>query len=226
MTLRTPARRPVTVGDEALALRCSRGRVVLIDDDVEILSALASLLDLEGYACETYPSALQYLQVMAFTQPQFAGPSCVLCDVNMPLLDGLELQRRLVDLTGVPMLLMSGSSGAREAVTAYRSGALDFLIKPIDADILLDAVQRALLVSRERQAERSKALEVGNRVATLTAREREIARRVAQGQINRLIADELCIALRTVKLHRQRVMEKLAVQTVVDLARLMDQAGL
>ena len=226
MNLHPPSRRPITVSDEALAQRCRRGRVVLIDDDLEILSALASLLDFEGYACETYPSALQYLQVIAFNQPQFAGPSCILCDVNMPLLDGLELQRRLLDLTEVPMLLMSGSSGAREAVTAYRGGAIDFLIKPIDADMLLGAVQRAMLVSRESQAQRIQALDVGRRVAALTVREREIARRVSLGQINRQIAADLCIALRTVKLHRQSLMEKLEVQTVVDLGRLVDQAGL
>lgn len=92
------ARRPVTVSDHRLAGRCLRGRVVLIDDDPEILAALAALLDLEGYACETHTSALAYLEVLSADLPAFPGPCCVLSDVKMPELDGLELQRRLAAL--------------------------------------------------------------------------------------------------------------------------------
>ena len=218
--------RAVTVDDVHLAERCARGRIVLIDDDAEILGALAALLDLEGYACETYPSALSYLNMRAFNRPQFAGPNCVLCDVKMPGVDGLELQRRLAALDDTPLLLMSGASGAAEAVSAFRAGALDFLIKPVEAETLLPAVAKALLVSTERGRQRERSSGLAQRIASLTRRERDVMRCVARGEINRDIAQQLGIALRTVKLHRQRGMEKLGISTVADLARLADEGGL
>ncbi len=219
-------RRAVTVDDVRLAERCARGRIVLIDDDAEIVDALTSLLDLEGYACERYPSALSYLHMRVFNRPQFPGPNCIVCDVKMPGLDGLELQRRLAELDDTPLLLMSGASGAEEAAKAFRAGALDFLIKPIEAETLLAAVAKALSVSTDRQRLRERRSELARRIASLTRRERDVVRCVARGEINRDIADQLGIALRTVKLHRQRGMEKLGVGTVADLARLADEGGL
>jgi len=219
-------RRAVTVDDLRLAERCARGRIVLIDDDAEIAVALAALLDLEGYACESYPSALSYLQMRAFNRPQFPGPNCVLCDVKMPELDGLALQRRQAELDDTPLLLMSGASGAEEAVSAFRAGALDFLIKPIEAEMLLAAVAKALSISDERQRLGERRSDLAQRIASLTSREREVVRCVARGKINRDIAEQLGIALRTVKLHRQRGMEKLGIDTVAELARLADEGGL
>jgi len=219
-------RRIITVDDERLAARCALGRVVLIDDDPDILAALSALLDLEGYAVETYSSALNYLQVLTFNRPNFAGPSCVLCDVRMPELDGLELQRKLADIDHIPLLLMSGDSGAQEAVTAFRAGALNFLIKPIEVDAVLDAVSHALAISATRQHLDGMQTDIERRISSLTERERDVARYVVLGNINQDIADQLGIALRTVKLHRQRAMEKLGVNTVADLVRLGDQGGL
>jgi two-component system, LuxR family, response regulator FixJ len=219
-------RQAVTVSDEKLAARCARGRVVVIDDEPDILSALASLIELEGYACETYSSALAYLQVLNYNRPCFPGPCCLLCDVKMPELDGLELQRRLAELDDTPLLLMSGNSGAHEAASAFRAGALDFLIKPIDADALLDAVAKALNLSQERQQRRLRESTLTQRIASLTERERDIARRVVAGQTNPAIAAELGIALRTVKLHRQRAMEKIGALGTADLVRIADEGGL
>ncbi|MBF0256362.1 MAG: response regulator, partial [Gammaproteobacteria bacterium] len=99
----TASRRVVTISDQQLAQRCARGRVVLIDDDAQILSGLASLIELEGYACERYTSALDYLQVLNYNRPCFPGPCCLLCDVMMPEIDGLELQRRLAELDDTPL---------------------------------------------------------------------------------------------------------------------------
>ena len=141
-------------------------------------------------------------------------------------MDGLELQRRLAELDHMPLLLMSGDSGAQEAVTAFRAGALNFLIKPIEADLLLDTVAQALAVSAERQQLDGRQTDRERRIASLSEREREVARCVARGRINQDIADELGIALRTVKLHRQRALEKLGVNTVADLVRLADPGGL
>lgn len=219
-------RRPVTVSDEQLAARCARGRVVVIDDEPDVLAALAALIGLEGYACETYASAPAYLQVLSDKRSCFAGPVCVLCDVRMPELDGLALQSHLVALDDTPLLLMSGVSGAHEAASAFRAGALDFLIKPIDADTLLAAVAKALKLSTERQARRSRQTELAARIASLTVRERDIARRVASGQTNPAIAAELGIALRTVKLHRQRALEKVGAVGTAELVRIADEGNL
>ena len=114
------------------------------------------------------------------------------------------------------------TSGAPEAVSAFRAGALDFLIKPLDDETLLDAVAKALAVSAERQHQRVRRGELAARLATLTRREREVARRVAQCERNLQIAETLGIGLRTVKRHRHQAMEKLEVETVVDLVRLFD----
>ncbi|MBB1075120.1 response regulator transcription factor [Rhodoferax sp. 4810] len=209
---------PPYKSDRAWMKRCAQGHVVIIDDDLDILMAFKALLDLEGYACETFSSALDYLEVLPSRPSIWIGPQCVLCDIKMPLMDGLELQRQLALQDDVPLLLMSGSSGAEEAVTAFRAGALDFLIKPIDADVLLTAINQALAVS----ATHHQTQVLTTRLETLTARELEVARRVAAGQRNNDIALELNIALRTVKLYRHRAMEKLEVTSVAELVRIID----
>lgn len=214
-------RHPITVSELELAARYARGRVVVIDDDLEILAAFSALLELSGYACETYASAMEYLQVLNDNRLDFPGPSCVLCDVKLPEINGLELQRRLAELGDTPILLMSGSSGVEEAVCAFRAGGLDFLIKPIDADDLLEAVQKALAISSQRQALQQRQSNLALRIASLTEREKEITRRVAQGQTNPVIAAELKIALRTVKLYRQRAMKKIGAETIADLIRIV-----
>ena len=226
MTMSPKHRHPITVSDEQLSQRCARGRVVVVDDDDEILSALAALLELEGYACETYASAMDYLHMLNDNRPCFAGPCCVLCDVKMPELDGLQLQSNLTELNDTPLLRMSGASGAQEAVSAFRAGALDFLIKPIGAETLLRAFNKALLTSTERHLLGTRKSALATKIATLTDREREIARRAAEGQTNPSIADELGISLRTVKLHRQRATEKLGAESIVDLARIADEGSL
>jgi FixJ family two-component response regulator len=121
---------------------------------------------------------------------------------------------------------MSGLSGAQEAVCAFRSGALDFLIKPIDADHLLEAVHKALTISSERQIVRQQQTCLAERLADLTERERQVAKYVAEGQTNQVIANQLGIALRTVKLYRQRAMHKIGAETIADLIRIVDAGSL
>jgi two-component system, LuxR family, response regulator FixJ len=217
-------RRPITADELRWAERCARGLITVIDDDAEILAALHAIIELEGYACETYASALAYLHALEHGRGRFPGPRCLLCDVKLPELDGLELQRRLATLDDTPVLLMSGLSGAPEAVSAFRAGALDFLIKPLDDATLFAAVGKALAVSAERQHEQARRRDLAARLATLTEREREVARRVARGQRNQDIAATLGIALRTVKRHRQQAMHKLGAATLVDLVHLLDAA--
>jgi two-component system, LuxR family, response regulator FixJ len=219
-------RKPITITDERLAARCALGRVVVIDDEPDILAALAALIEMEGYACETYGSATAYLQILSQNRPRFPGPCCVLCDVKMPELDGLKLQSRLTELDDTPLLLMSGASGAHEVASAFRAGAVDFLIKPIDAEVLLAAIAKAITTSTQRQQQHLRQVELTTRIAALTERERDIARRVAAGLTNPVIAEQLGIALRTVKLHRQRAMEKVGAGGTADLVRIADEGGL
>ncbi len=217
-------RPPVTVEEERLAQRCAQGRVIVIDDDADWCDAIASALDLEGYAWESHASALAFLS--AQPQPAFPGPCCILCDVRMPGMDGLELQRRLLEQTTTPFLLISGESGAREAAMAFRAGALDFLTKPVALDKLLEAIERALAVSRERQRRAETMAEMRQRVARLTPRELHVVRLVVAGQTNPEIATTMHVALRTAKLYRQRAIEKLGVGTLADLVRMADALGI
>jgi FixJ family two-component response regulator len=219
-------RHPVTVVDEQLAARCLRGHIAVIDDDSEILFALSALLTLEGYACDTYTSAQAYLLGLNSNRPNFPGPRCVLSDIRMPGLDGLELQTRLANRDDTPLLLMSGASSVEDAVLAFRSGALDFLIKPIDAELLLQAIRKGLELSVQRQQWYLRQSDLSMRISQLTGRERDVARRVATGLTNPAIADELGIAVRTVKLHRQRAMEKLGAQSTAELVRIADAGSL
>ncbi len=219
-------RPPVTVEEERLAERCAQGRVIVIDDDADWRDAIAYALELEGYAWESHASALSFLSAQQQLEPAFPGPRCILCDVRMPGMDGLELQRHLLAQTATPFLLISGESGAREAATAFRAGALDFLTKPVALDKLLDAIDQALVVSRERQSRAETLAEMGGRVARLTPRELRVVRLVVEGQTNPEIAATMHVALRTAKLYRQRAIEKLGVGTLAGLVRMADALGI
>ncbi|WP_416559012.1 response regulator transcription factor [Limnohabitans sp. yimb22184] len=209
--------------DPELAERCARGRVVVIDDDLGILEAFRNLIELDGYACETYSSARAYLQVLEFNRPLHPGPVCVLCDVKMPDMDGLQLQARLVQQGHVPLVLMSGGSGAKEAVTGFRAGALDFLIKPIEAEQLMSTLHKAMSMNRQQLAQSHRQQQVNALLSALSERELSVARMVARGMTNLGISLELNITLRTVKFHRQRAMEKLGIAGTPELVRLLQE---
>lgn len=220
-----PSTRPViTIHDERDAVRHARGLVTVIDDDQAIRDAVSSLLGLEGYATECFESAAHFLDVLERATPVYPGPQCVLLDVKMPGLTGLELQRRLIDMAeNLPIVFMSGGCGAREAVQALKNGAMDFLIKPFDEETLLAAVSEALDRSLVQARHFEQDHDVATRVSSLTEREAQIARMVAAGMLNRDIADKLGIAVRTVKLHRMHTMRKLGAGNVIELARIVDR---
>lgn len=218
------SRRIVTIHDERDAARHARGRVIIIDDDDAIRQAVSALLLLEGYATELHTSALAYLANLELAEPVFPGPHCILLDVKMPNLTGLELQRRLNELAHTtPIVFMSGGSGASDAVQAFRSGASDFLIKPFDESMLLDAIRHALKRSRHEQQDKDQIHDIAERHESLSEREMQIAKMVSGGMLNRDIAAELGIAIRTVKLHRMHMMRKLGAANVIELARLLDR---
>ena len=208
--------------DMAAAGPSPRGRVILIDDDADVLDAFRQLIELEGYVCEAYGSASAYLDATGWGGSQPAQPVCLLCDVKMPEMDGLQLQAKLRQQGELPVILMSGASSASDAASGFRSGAIDFLVKPIEADQLLAALEVAMAVSRQQTAKSRRQAELKALLGSLSEREFEVAWLVARGLTGVGIALALGISPRTVKFHRQRVFEKLGISGTPELVRLLE----
>jgi FixJ family two-component response regulator len=190
--------------------------VALIDDDSCVREALKRLLSCEGYEVRLYGAAADYLQNTG------EGARCIILDWHMPDLDGLQLQQILLERQqNVPLVFLSGRAGVPECAGAMKAGAIDFLIKPVDADLLLGAVWRAILLSEERTTHDSFRKVVFERLSTLTSREREVVDLVTQGLLNKQIAGQLHIVEKTVKVHRARAFGKLGVRSAVELARVL-----
>jgi FixJ family two-component response regulator len=203
--------------------------VVVIDDDPDILDAFSQLLRLEGYAVQAHACARDYLQTLQTPNAQNSWPACILCDVMMPEIDGLQLQAMLGQMGQVSILLMSGASGVSEVIQAFRAGATDFLVKPISNDLLTQSVARAVAATQQRRQKTERFDQLSQQVVNLSAREWQVMRMVAAGMTNLGISLELDITERTVKFHRQRLLEKLGLNGTADLARLyqeLNQLGL
>ena len=196
--------------------------VHIVDDDAPFLTATSRLLRASGFAVRTFASAAEFL---AQCEAEDA-PGCVLADVQMPGMDGLELQAALARSPNpLPILFLTGHGDIPSSVRAMREGAEDFLEKRAPKEELLGAVQRALARdAREREARaRRRALQA--RFDALTKRELEVLGHVVRGRLNKQIAGDLGIHERTVKLHRTAITTKLQVQSVAELTRLADEAG-
>jgi FixJ family two-component response regulator len=197
-------------------------RVYLVDDDAAVLRSLTRLLRSAGYDAAAYGSAETFLRELA---PDAEG--CVVLDLSMPGLDGLALQRELSARGGaLPVVFVSGRGDVPKSVHAMKEGAIDFLTKPVKSAALLAAVEKALGRARERREGRREVESLRGRIETLTPREREVMEGVAAGLLNKQIAGRLGIAEQTVKVHRARVMEKMGAESLADLVRLADRAGI
>ncbi len=193
--------------------------VCVVDDDEAIRGSLSRLFRSVGLAAETFASARAYLN-----RASHDGPSCLVLDVKMPEVGGLELQQILA-YRKVPIVFLTGNGDVPTCAEAMKAGAVDFLTKPVDETVLTEAVVRALersVQERARAAERAATLA---RFDTLTPREFEVMQRVIAGLLNKQIAAELGTAEKTVKIHRGRVMEKMGIASVADLVRLAHVAG-
>ena len=197
------------------------GTVFLVDDEPELRQALARLLKAEGLDVEGFGSALEFLSRVT---EQTAG--CLLLDLAMPGLDGLELQER-VAATGAKLgiVFLTGHGDIPTSVRAVKAGALDFLTKPVRRDDLLRAVRAALAHANEQAAAAAAMADLRGRHAQLTPREREVFAHVIAGKLNKVIAADLGTTEQTIKVHRARVMEKLAVDSVAGLVRAAQQLG-
>jgi FixJ family two-component response regulator len=192
--------------------------VFVVDDDASITTALARLLGAYGYKLRTFLSAEEYL-----ASDGQQAPGCLLLDVSMPGLTGLELQERLIASGATrPIIFLTGRGDIPSAVRAMKGAAVDFLTKPVDQTKLLAALALAADLDRNRRQAGLALDERQRRLGTLTAREREVFDLVAQGRLNKQIAGEIGAAEKTVKVHRGRMMRKLGVRTVADVVRIAD----
>ena len=197
-------------------------RVFVVDDDKSVRTSLANLLSTENYAVQTFSRAAEYL-----AREPHAGPTCLILDVQLPGLDGLALQQQLAKRHRLePIIFITGHGDIPTGVQAMKQGAVDFLPKPFRDDVLLRAVANALKRSAKNFRQRDAVTKIRERIATLTPREFEVFRLVIAGLLNKQIASELGAALRTIKTHRSRVMQKMGVVSVAELVRIAQSAGI
>jgi FixJ family two-component response regulator len=196
--------------------------VGIVDDDPSVRKGLARLVKAAGYRVELFASAREFL-----ARPQQEDPCCLLLDVRMPGLTGLELQEALATAgRQTSIVFVSGHGDVAGSVKAMKGGAIDFLTKPVDARELLGAIERAVARASTTQREQARATDVQGRLKTLTAREAQVFALVVTGMLNKQVAAELGIVEKTVKVHRARVMEKMRAGSLAELVRLADQAGI
>ncbi len=190
--------------------------VHVVDDDASVRDSLSLLLESAGFAVRAYDSAPAFLRAASDRQT-----GCVLTDVQMPELNGLELQRRMSEFgIRLPVIVMTGHGDVPIAVEALKDGALDFLEKPFEEEHLLQAVKEAIAVSQREHDEAAAVADIATRLATLTPREREVLDHLIAGKPNKTIAYDLGSSPRTVEVHRARVMEKMAARSLPELVRM------
>jgi FixJ family two-component response regulator len=195
------------------------GRVFLIDDDAGVLTALSRLLREAGFDVEAFQSPSEFL-----LYDDAAKPGCAVLDVALGDWNGLEVQSALASKGDArPIIFITGQGDIATSVQAMKAGAVDFLTKPVRDEDLIEAVTRALERDRATREEEARVASVGERLASLTPREQEVLSSVVAGRLNKQIAAELGIAEKTVKVHRARVMAKMAVRSVAELVRVVQR---
>ncbi|HQX07120.1 MAG TPA: response regulator transcription factor [Zoogloea sp.] len=189
--------------------------IYLVDDDEALRDSLAWLLESQGFKVAAFASAEDFLKAW---RPEFNG--CLLLDVRMPGMSGLELHERLrAQYSTLPIIFITGHGDVPMAVAALKKGAVDFIEKPFNDTELLRLVSQCLVTEQEHRARRRQDAEVSRRLDQLTQREREVLDLIIAGKLNKQIADVLGISIKTVEVHRARVMEKMAAQSLAELVQ-------
>jgi FixJ family two-component response regulator len=193
-----------------------RPTIFVVDDDEPVRDSIGMLLETEDLLYETYPDAQSFLDAY---QPSRRG--CLVLDIRMPGMSGLELQSRLIEMNApLPIVFITGHGDVPMAVEAMKRGAVDFIRKPFRDRELLDRINEALAVEAGQRAAASGLAEIRAKVESLTPREKEVFERVAQGQANKVVAIDLGISERTVEIHRSQVMHKTGARSLADLVRM------
>jgi FixJ family two-component response regulator len=195
--------------------------VFVVDDDVSVRESLELLLKSDGWRCETFASAQEFL-----SRPRATVPSCLVLDVALPGLNGLELQQQLADRREMPIIFITGHGDIPMTVQAMKAGAVEFLTKPLQHNVVLNAIRGAVDRSRAAIRQATEIRTLRDSYATLTAREREVMALVVSGLLNKQVGGELGISEITVKAHRGQVMRKMKADSLADLVTMAAGLGI
>lgn len=192
-----------------------RPLIVIVDDDDAIRESLRALLEVSGLRVKDYPSARSFLADRA------THGDCLVTDIRMPDMDGLELQEEILRLKlNIPVIVITGHADVPLAVRAMKAGAVDFIEKPFDRDIIVRSIERALEMSRQHRDRNADAKAAQELLALLTPRERDVLEKLVAGRPNKVAAYELGISPRTIEIHRARIMDKMRARSLSDVVRI------
>jgi FixJ family two-component response regulator len=195
--------------------------VFIVDDDISVRESLEGLVTEAGWRPAAFASAEEFL-----ARPRETVPSCLVLDVSLPELNGLELQKRISDCAALPIIFITGHGDIPMSVQAMKAGAVEFLTKPFGPDALLDAIRGAIDRSRVALDQEKELKSLRERYSSLTAREKQVMALVVRGQLNKQVAGELSLSEITVKVHRGRVMRKMRAATFAELVNIAAHLGL